>query len=288
MREPLLQFLLLGAVIFSVDHAIRDGSRREPDRIVITEGQIAALSSTFARTWLRPPTRTELDGLIQDRLREEVFYREAKALGLDRDDTIIRRRLRQKMEFVSDDIVAQVEPTDEELAAYLKGHPDVFRKGGRFTFKQVSFHPEKRGGNLGRDLADTLNQLRRAGAGVDVSEMGDSRLLEPEFVSVLDRDIARLFGDEFVGSLAGLPVGQWHGPIGSGVGMHLVCVTDRTLGELPKWTDVRQEVRREWENERRQDANERFYRELLRRYSVTIETPPDARPVSGGVAPEAK
>ena len=116
-----------------------------PGHILVTPGRIAALATAFQRTWQRPPTASELDGLIREYIREEVSTREAIVLGLEKDDSIIRRRLRQKLEFVSEDVAAQTEPTDDQLRAYLRGHPDTFRVEPRFTFSQVFLNPERRG-----------------------------------------------------------------------------------------------------------------------------------------------
>jgi hypothetical protein len=126
-REPLLHFLLLGGVIFGVFALVSRNDASRPGEIVVTEGRIASLGTAFARVWHRPPTGPELDGLMRDYVRDEVLAREALALGLDRDDTIIRRRLRQKLEFVSEDVAALAEPTEEQLHTYLKQHPDAFR-----------------------------------------------------------------------------------------------------------------------------------------------------------------
>jgi hypothetical protein len=130
LREPLVHFLLIGAALFVVFGLLGKDTGTVPGAIVITKEQIASLAADFQRTWQRPPTTDEREALIQDRLREEVYYREAMALGLDKDDPIIRRRLRQKMEFISEDVAAQAEPTDAELAAYLSAHPDAFRAEG--------------------------------------------------------------------------------------------------------------------------------------------------------------
>ena len=134
LKEPLLHFLLLGAAIFAAYGLVSKRSGGEPGKIVVTQGQIAAMAVGFTRTWQRPPTREELEGLIRDRVQEEVYCREAMALGLDKEDTVIRRRLRQKMEFVSDDVAALAEPTDDELNAFLKVHADAFSVQRQFTF----------------------------------------------------------------------------------------------------------------------------------------------------------
>jgi hypothetical protein len=276
LKEPLLHFLLLGAVLFAAYGVLSRGGASEPGRIVVTPGKIENLQASFSRVWQRPASPAELDGLVQDYIREEVLAREAMALGLDKDDTIIRRRLRQKMEFISDDIAAQSEPTDAELNAYLQAHPDSFRVEPRFTFSQVYLNPEKHGEHLARDTAQLLAQLNQAGGKADVSALGDSFLLERQFASVPASAVAKQFGAQFAAKLPGLTPGQWQGPVESGYGVHLVLVSERTEGGVPALAEVREAVRREWANARRLEANEKFFQELLKRYTVTIERPEPA------------
>jgi len=278
MREPLVHFLLLGAAIFAAYSLVSKGTRGEPGKIVVTQGQLASMREGFTRTWQRPPTGEELEGLIRDRVREEVYYREAMALGLDKDDLIIRRRLRQKMEFVSDDIAAQAQPTDAELGAYLTAHPDSFRVEQRFTFSQVYLNPKKHGAHLARDAAQLLAQLNQPGVRADASALGDSFLLEHQFAAVPASEVGKQFGEDFAAKLGAISPGQWQGPVESGYGVHLVLVSERTEGRLPALADVRDAVRREWDNARRLEANETFYRELLKRYTVTIENPEPVEP----------
>jgi PPIC-type PPIASE domain len=287
VREPLAHFLLLGALIFGAFKFIsRETS--EPGKILITQGRIESLETAFSRTWRRPPTATELGGLIRDYVREEVFAREAVALGLDKDDTIIRRRLRQKLEFVSEDVAAQAEPTEEQLRAYLQTHPDTFRGDRRFTFSQVYLDPQRRGANLRRDAAHVLAKLGRSGSKVDPARLGDSLMLENEFKALPASEVMKQFGEKFAASLGEMTTGQWHGPIESGFGMHLVLVSERTAGSLPALEDVRAAVRREWTNARRMEANEKFYQTLLQRYTVTIERPEVAQGTDGKQLAEAR
>lgn len=276
LREPLLHFLLLGAAIFVIYGWVSKQTRDEPGRIVVTQGQIESLVTGFEKTHQRPPSTNELAGLVRDRVREEIYCREAMALGLDKDDLIIRRRLRQKMEFVSDDIAAQAEPTDADLNAYIQAHPGQFRTEQQFTFRQVYLNPEKHGANMVHDASQLLAQLARTGAKTDVAAMGDSFLLENDFTAVSASEAARQFGGEFVAKLGTLPPCQWQGPVESAFGEHLVFISDRTEGHLPNLADVRDAVSREWANARRREANERFYAELLKRYVVTIERPQPA------------
>jgi hypothetical protein len=273
LREPLLHFLLLGTAIFAAYSLVSKRSSDEPGKIVISEGQVAAITEGFARTWRRPPTGEEIEGLIRDRVQEEVYCREARALGLDKDDTVIRRRLRQKMEFVTDDVAALGKPTDDELSAYLKAHADMFRVQRQFTFSQVYLNPERHGENLARDTQQLLARLQQAGDEADVSELGDSFLLGSKFKSLPASEAVKQFGEKFATKLGELSPRQWQGPVESGYGVHLVFVSERTEGHVPELAEVRDAVRREWANTRRLKANEKFYQELLKRYTVTIERP---------------
>jgi hypothetical protein len=275
-NEPLVHFLVLGAAIFAAYGFMAKRGSAEPGKIVITQGEIENLTTGFTRTWQRPPTASELAGLVRDRVREEVYCREAMALGLDKDDTVVRRRLRQKMEFISEDIAARTEPTEADLKAYLPAHADKFRTGPRFTFRQVYLSPEKHRANLAGDAAQLLAQLNQAGEQVDAVALGDVSLLEHNFTSVPSAEVARQFGETFAAKLAELPPGPWQGPVESAYGWHLVKISERTEGRLPALAEVREAVRREWDNNRRLEANEKFYQELLKRYEVTIEQPKPA------------
>jgi hypothetical protein len=273
LKEPLLHFLLLGAGLFLVYTLVPKTGSADAGKIVVTQGQIEHLVTGFAKAWQRPPAPEELAGLIRDQVREEVYCREAKAMGLDKDDTIIRRRLCQKLEFVSNDIAGMAEPTDADLNAYFQAHSDTFRLEPRFTFHHVYLNPDKHRNSLERDATQLLSQLNQAGGGADPSELGDSFLLEHQFTAVPASEVAKQFGERFVSKLSGLSPGQWQGPVESGYGVHLVLLNERTAARLPTLAEVRPAVRREWANARRLEANEKFYQDLLKRYTVTIERP---------------
>jgi len=268
-REPLVHFLLLGALMFVVYGLVSDRAGSELAPIVVTPGKIDNLAATFSRTWQRPPTEQELGGLIEDYIREEVFCREAMALGLDREDTVIRRRLRQKMEFISDDVTVLEEPDDDELRAYLAKNPDAFLVEQRSTFRHVHLDPDRRGDALDADIERLLGELNGLSDTADV--VGDSLLLDTEFESLAQRDVAGMFGDAFAAQLATLPIGHWVGPVASGYGVHLVLVQERTAGRVPSLQEVRAAVVREWSRARRVEANEEFYQGLLKRYTVIVE-----------------
>lgn len=286
IREPLVHFLLLGAALFALDAVWRqDGSADAGGEIVLGEARINNLAKNFTRTWQRPPTSAELEGLIQDYVREEVFYREALALGLDRDDTIIRRRLRQKVEFVSNEAAELAQPTDQELADYLVAHPEAFRVEARATFAQVYLDPRRHGDALGAHAQQLLKELNRSGDKADPPGLGDSLLLlEPRYENVSESDVAKAFSADFAEALFQQPAGNWVGPIASGYGVHLVRVESITPGRVPALDEVRPLVEREWSNARRKEVNEAFYARLRAKYQVKI-TKPEVPAPGDGAAP---
>ncbi|MCI0589171.1 MAG: peptidyl-prolyl cis-trans isomerase [Planctomycetes bacterium] len=274
LKEPLLHFLAGGAALFGLYAWLGGRGEDAPaggTEIVVTQGRIRSLTETFARQWSRPPSEEELAGLVRSFLREEVLAREAISLGLDRDDTIVRRRLAQKMEFLSDDLAALVEPKDEDLRAYLCGHPEGFRLDSRFTFRQVFLDREERGDAFEADAARFLEELNRPGAAPDPAALGDSRMLEARQVGISRREVDATFGPSFGARLEELPVGAWKGPIESGYGFHLVAVEERTPGRVPALEEVREAVAREWSAAKRLELKEAQFQALLARYNVTVE-----------------
>ena len=282
IREPLMHFMLLGFGLFLVHGWIAGPAGGSSKSVVITQGRIEQLAAGFARMHQRAPGASELDALIDDAIREEVLYREAKALGLDQDDTIVRRRLRQKLEFVSEDVVPVPEPTDVQLGAYLRAHPEKFHSEARYSLSQVYLNPQRQGPRLADKIQTMLAQLRM-GAVADPSKLGDAFLLEHRFENVTASDLVRVFGAGFETTLRAVPTNEWQGPVPSGYGMHLVFVDKRADGQAAALEHVRSEVRREWIHDQRQQANERFYAGLRKRYEVTVER----LTANGGASPLA-
>ncbi|HSM06423.1 MAG TPA: peptidylprolyl isomerase [Longimicrobiales bacterium] len=271
LKEPLVHFLALGAVLFLIGRATGDETGPMGSRIVVSPGQIEQLASGFAATWQRPPTENELRGLVEDHIREEVYFRESLALGLDRGDIIIRRRLRQKMEFLTQDLADAVEPTEEELQAYLDEHVDDYRIPPRYTLSQEYFRGE-RTGDAGLEAQEAVAALS------DPSDptrppRGDGSMLPPRLDDVPSREVARVFGEQFLEGIADLPVGRWSGPVESGYGMHLVYVGERIEGRRPTLDEVRPFVLRDWTAARRDEVNDAVYQRMLDQYTVVVERP---------------
>jgi len=289
LREPLLHFLLIGAALFLLYRAMNGGEAATPRSIVVSEPRVEALAENFAKTWMRPPSAMELKGLVDDYVAEEVYYREAIAMGLDRDDTVIRRRLRQKMEFVTDDVAAAAPATDAQLQAYLDAHRDKFVEPARLTFRQVFLSRERRGAAVQRDAERLLAQLRAGKSAANPQEAGDATLLPPVMESATPQDIDNTFGTDFAAAVFKAPTGQWSGPVPSGYGVHLVKVDQREAGALPPLARIRPAVQREWEAEQRKSAREALLQQLLSKYDVRIDGPlGDALRQTGQATPARK
>jgi hypothetical protein len=273
LREPLLHFLVLGAALFGLFGLVDKKDAEAPAKVVISASRVTTLADRFARTWRRPPTEQELQGLVEDYIRDEIFYREGRAAGLDRDDFVIRRRVRQKMEFLAEDMAA-AEPSDDELAAYLAANPERFRTDDRLTFHQVFLSATRRGSALEGDAKQIADTLVRASAAVDTAAIGDPFLLGEEFHAMSRIDVARTFGESFAEQISAVAPGRWQGPIASSFGAHFVFVDERAKGGQPPLDTVRDVVRREWQNARQVEAEHKLYRTLRDRYQIVVETPP--------------
>lgn len=278
--EPLLHFLLLGGGLFALFLAVSEQPLpSDPRRIVIDEVQIERLTVSFQRTWMRPPTQREVEGLIADYVKEEILYREALALGLDRDDLIIRRRMRQKMEFLNADLTAPPEPSDETLKAYLNDNVERFGDPDRFSFQQLYF---KDGSSTEQRAARILAKLTtEPGSEEHIKTLGDSTLLPGSMDGATGNEIAATFGRELADVLPAAPVAEWSGPYRSTFGLHLVKITAQKPAETPKLADKRAAVLRDWEADQRDAADSRLYQALLERYAVDVRYPKPAEQRTG-------
>jgi len=267
IREPLLHFLLLAGGLFLLYNMINGTTVEKPNRIVVSPGQVELLAENFTRTWQRQPTEEELAALFKNYLRDEVFYREAIALGLDKDDNLIRRRMRQKLEFILEDVTSLMDPTDDELTVYMHQHKDLYRLPPQVSFRQIYLSPDKR-----QDIeADADELLARLIAGENFHELGDEIMLDDEYTLASQPDIERRFGKGFARQLVSIPVEAWTGPVISGFGGHLVLISEKVEGRMPKLAEVRKEVQRDWLLDQRNELKEATYNNLLEEYEIVIQ-----------------
>jgi len=267
LKEPLLHFLLIGAALFivfgQVNNKMSDGA---DNQVVVSAGRIEQLANIFAKTWQRPPTAEELKGLIDDFVLEEIYYRQAVSMGIDRDDTVIRRRLRQKFEFLTDDMADAAMPTDDELAAYLADNADVFVRDTTYTFEQVYINPDQP--DLALKVSKQLTALQ-----ADNAAIGNPGFLPAYFEHTPAHAVDSSFGSGFSEKLDALPIGDWQGPLESGLGLHLIRIDVRIQGTLPQLDEIRPVVKREWANVKRLETRRIINEQLLSIYDVTIDWP---------------
>lgn len=273
LHEPLVQFLLIGAVLFLVFDLFNDPVGPQSNRIVIKPGQIRFLKANFTRTWQREPTKQELQGLTDSYVRDEIFYREALELGLDRDDGVIRRRLRQKLEFISDDLAGVAVPSDAQLQQFLETHPESFQSEPQVAFRHIYLNIDQRSNRIMDDTKRLLTQLSGAENKIDPDSLGDSLMLQKSFGLSSMSEISRMFGESFSIDIMKVKPGQWTGPIRSGYGLHLVLVSQHVTGRLPELEEIREVVEREWSAAYRKELKENIYDKLREKYIVVFEQP---------------
>lgn len=267
---------MIGAAIFLLYGLTGQQEIVDQERaITITTGEIAWLTNSWEKRWNRPPTGEERDGIIKQYLRETILYREAVAMGLDRDDTIIRRRMAQKMEFLSQDLITPEPPEKDELHSYFEAHIDKYQKPDLITLTHVFLDPDKREDQTLRD-AETIKTKLMAlkQPPQDAQAFGDAFMLQSYYPERSEAELSKLFGSGFAQPVFELEPHQWHGPVLSGYGTHLVYVHDRMDADPPLFTDVKEQVRQDWESDHREKLNEQFINSLMARYDVTIEEMP--------------
>ncbi len=273
LRDPLSHFLAIGMVLFALSFWLAEPASYTERVIHISAGDVEGIKTIWAKTRFRPPTEVELEGLIESRIKEEILYREALALGMSEDDTVIRRRLAQKMEFLSEGLIDPGAPSDADLETYLAANPEQFQEPARLSFEHVYLNPDRRGARLEHDARALLVSFQSRDGAVEADHAGDPILLDTRFDLVSQQSIAGTFGKEFAESMIPLSQGEWHGPIRSGYGLHLVYVHERQDGRLPDLNTVRDRVRLALLSERRRDSIKKFYETLRDRYEIVVELP---------------
>jgi len=275
LSNPLLQFFVAGALIFALYAWQGDATEQvsPENEIVITQAEQRNLVSLFEKTWRRLPTEDERKGLVEERLQQELLYREALALGLDKDDVVIRRRLAQKIEFIVDDMTAGRSPTDEELGAFLKQNEERYATEPKVSFRQVYLSAERRGPAL---IEDANRMLRELQTGADPLSFGDPTVLPQGMRASALSSVERVFGKEFSAALADAPTGSWVGPVQSTFGAHLVLVLERQAGQTATLDTARAQLERDWREAERQRSKDAYIKTLKDKYSISIEPGPGA------------
>jgi predicted HAD superfamily phosphohydrolase YqeG len=272
LREPLLHFIAGGAMLFA-GYAWMNSVQSNPNGLQpvrIGEGEVRWLQETWASQWSRQPSTHELQGLIADLVTEELLAREAKAMGLDDDDTIIRRRLAQKLKFLVEDTAHLVEPTENELQQFYAVNANRFRTAAQVSFTQIFFSSEQRNDPMSAAKA-ALTELQSTDHSNSAGPIGDRLLIDAEFNAADEQTVANVFGPDFAREVFTLHPSVWSGPVKSGYGVHLVLVTDLTVAKQRPFAVVRDEVLKEWRREKERTASREYIARLREKYGVGFE-----------------
>ena len=277
--EPLIQFLIIGACIYGAYAFFGTPEEDFRDtRVHVDSARINAFISEWESRWNRPPTRDEINGLIESYIKEDVLYRQAVAMGLNEDDPITRRRMAQKLEFLTSDLAMMVQPAEGELEKYFNENSEEYRAPDRMTFSQVFFDPDTRGNQTLEDAEKALAGLKAAGAPTEESmQVGDGFMLQRDFVSVTGMEAARQMGSGFVEAVVQLEPGAWHGPVLSGYGVHLVYLYSFEKSPPAVFEEVQAPVLENWQQEKREQFNADFLENLKTRYEIVIDEIPVER-----------
>jgi len=273
LAEPLLHFLLIGVALFAAYGWVSPGDA-DGRRIRITQGVVDDLVTQHVAARGREPSPTELQHLIESYVRDEILYREGVRLGLERDDLVVKRRVRQKIEMIAEEDASTRAPTDADLSAYLAANPARFVRPAILTFEQVLLGHPASGDDVVRAVARARDAVRN---GADPGTLGKATLLPPRMTQTPADLVGRDFGGSFAATLETLPIGEWVGPVDSSFGAHYVRVSSRTPASTPQLEAVRDHVVREWENDRRQRARNDAYMKMRGAYEIRVETEPAAR-----------
>ncbi len=268
LKEPLLHFLLIGVVLFVIYEVLNPSSNTDEKEVIINSAQIASLSAKFERTWKRPPEIYELTTLINEHVLDEVYFRQAIALGIEKNDPLIRRRLRQKMEFYTSAGDVNAVPPDNELHAFYQNNIQAYKTENRYTLKQIFINTDIPVNKLNKRLSQIKKSLNTAG-----TVKGDASFIPEVFNSADRNEITRFLGERFYKQLAELPVKQWTGPVKSGLGLHYVYIVSQIPGSLPPLKNVKSRVIKDWRYQKNLNLREMINKRLLADYVVNIEWP---------------
>lgn len=288
LREPLLHFLLIGLVLFGL-YAYKNRGRsgsQSPSQIVLSLDELATMEAYFESQWHRRPTPQEFQAMVEDKVKEEVLYREGLVMGLDKDDTIVKRRMAQKVQFLAEDVATAHEPSTAELKTWFEKNTEKFALPSRYSFRHIYFSPDKRGRNAHDDAAKALARI--GGQPEDsalITPVADRFMFQNYYSDRTPGAIAKEFGPQFAVALEKVKPGSWQGPIESGFGWHLVFVDTVIPGRVPAFEEAESEVKTAWLGEQKAQAREKAYKSLRSKYTVLLPAPPDKETASAPAPP---
>jgi peptidyl-prolyl cis-trans isomerase C len=291
LREPLLHFLLIGIAVFAVYAYMNRGRGgvESSKQIALSLDDLRLMETYFESQWHRQPTPAEFQAMVEDKVKEEVLYREGLAMGLDKDDTIVKRRMAQKMQFLAEDVAAAHEPSMAELKVWFEKNKDKFALPSRYSFRHLYFSPDKRGRNAQQDAGKTLTQIAGQPEGSKLAaSLGDSFMFQDYYGDRAPSAIAKEFGPQFAVVLEKVKPGSWRGPIESGYGWHLVFVDTVIPGHTPALEEIESDVKTAWLGEQKATAWQKAYAEMRAKYVLLLPGPSDKESAQAPVPPQKK
>ncbi len=268
LKEPFFHFILIGFALFLLYGLVNTQSNSK-DAIVIDDNDIDNFIAKWEMQWNRQPTEKELEGMIKQNIYQEVFYREALKMNLDENDEIIKRRLSQKMQFLSNDLASLKKVTDEELAIYYKENSDNYLTPTSYTLYQIVFTADNRN-NPKQDAENTLNSFADASFD-EMKNKGDKLPFAYQFTDISSNDLALQLGSIFSIGLENVALNKWAGPISSGFGEHLVFITDKVAPISPSLENVKEKVIQDYEYDYHEKINKEIYQLIKQKYDIQIE-----------------
>jgi peptidyl-prolyl cis-trans isomerase C len=276
IREPLVHFLLIGLTLFGLYAWIERGRTNNGNyQIILTLDDLRQLDISFVSQWHRQPTKEEFSGLVEGFIRQEILYREGLAMGLDKDDTIVKRRMAQKMEFLSEDVASAHEPSTDELKAWYANNSQKFALADRATFRHLFFGFDRRGQNAQADALAALNKI--AGKPEDIplgKKLADPFMFQDYYGDRAPDQLAKEFGPAFAIGLYKSRPKMWQGPIESGYGWHLVWIESITPGRIPAFEEVEPDVKTAWLADQKAIEWQKAYAKMREKYEVVAPQPP--------------
>ena len=283
LQEPLLHFLLIGVVLFAAYAYLNRGrgESHSPTQIVLSLEELRTMTAYLESQWHRPPTSQEFQAMVEDKIKEEVLYREGLVMGLDKDDTIVKRRMAQKVQFLAEDVATAHEPSTAELKTWFEKNSSQFALPSRYSFRHIYFSPDKRGTNAHDDAARALARIGdEPEDSTTITPVADRFMFQDYYGDRAPSAIAKEFGPQFAVAREKVQPGSWQGPIESGFGWHLVFVDTVIPGRVPAFEEVESEVKTAWLGEQKAQAREKAYQSLRSKYTVLLPAPPDKQTAS--------
>lgn len=264
LKHPLFIFLVLGTVGYFVYSALGNFIDSKNKEIVVSDAQLEILKEDYKRTWNRYPTEKEMQNQINGHIMDEIFYKEAVTMGLDKSDIAVKKRLRQLMEMMLDDFTS-VYATEQQLRDYLNANPDIFREESTISFSQLYFKMDE------KDKATKVLEKLRNGADIGKFREYSLMMIPQDFINETISGIARQTGKEFANQLDKLEMQKWQGPIASVYGWHVVRIDKTEPGKVPDLNTVWDEVELEWSAKQKNIRKQEQYSLMREQYRIEFE-----------------